>query len=223
MVATGCANDGLTGVRGAKAPFPNFFRTSNNDTAMVVSLARVVAEKHPQVTAYSAFGYDYVTGTTEWKLYQQTLRSSGVALATKRETFVPLGEQNFKPYVQALAADAGDRSRSALYLGTYGAGTASLPAAGAGPRPRVEVRRDRAAGRLLPGRAHARWARAEGVERLRLHVLGLRQPGQRRVREGLRRQDEAAAGEPGGTTPTWPCTPTRRRSRRPAPPTTRRC
>lgn len=126
MIASGCTNDGLTGVNGAKAPYPNFFRTGNNDSALITSLAGVIAKKYPTVTDYSAFGYNYVTGTSQWKLFQKTLKADGVAINPQRQTFIALGEQNFKPYVQALASSSGDPKKSALYLGTYGAGTASF-------------------------------------------------------------------------------------------------
>jgi branched-chain amino acid transport system substrate-binding protein len=126
MVASGCTNDALTGMDGGKAPYDNFFRVGTNDTALVTSLSSFIAGAFPGVTDYDAFGYDYVTGTTQWALYQKTLRSEGVPIRTGRQTFVPLGEQNFKQYVQAMASAPGDRGKRALYLGTYGSGTGSF-------------------------------------------------------------------------------------------------
>jgi branched-chain amino acid transport system substrate-binding protein len=126
MVASGCTNDGLTGQDGGAAPYKNFFRVGTTDSALVKNLAKVVAEKFPEVTGYSAFGYDYVTGTSQWELYQQTLKAEGVPINVKKESFVSFDEQNFKPYVQALASATGELDKSALYLGTYGAGTVSF-------------------------------------------------------------------------------------------------
>lgn len=126
MVSSGCTNDGLTGQDGEEAPYENFFRVGTHDSLLVETLAGVVAEEHPDVTDYSAFGYDYVTGTSQWELYQETLQEAGVDLGVQDETFVALGEQNFKPYVQALSSASGDPTSSGLYLGTYGAGTASF-------------------------------------------------------------------------------------------------
>ncbi|MFC0531463.1 ABC transporter substrate-binding protein [Phytohabitans kaempferiae] len=126
MVGAGCTNDGLTGSDGKDAPHPNFFRVGNADSPMVTSLAKVIAQKFPGVTDYDAFGYNYVTGTSQWKIFQETVKQNGVALRPRKETFVALGEQNFKPYVQALASAPGDPKTRGLYLGTYGAGTASF-------------------------------------------------------------------------------------------------
>jgi len=126
LVDTGCTNDGLTGQNGEAAPFPNLFRTSNNDSALIGPLARTIAEKFPEATEYSAFGYDYVTGTTQWDLYQDAVSEGGVDLNVLSETFVPIGEQNFGLQVQQLVAGVTDPAKSALYLGTFSSGTGSF-------------------------------------------------------------------------------------------------
>lgn len=126
MVATGCTNDGLTGQGGQAAPYRNFFRTSNNDSALIGPLAKTVAEKFPEATDYSAFGYNYVTGTTQWAQYQKELKNDGVNLNVASETFVPIGEQNFGLQVQKLVNGVSDPKKSALYLGTFSSGTGSF-------------------------------------------------------------------------------------------------
>ena len=126
LVGTGCTNDGLTGQNGEAAPYPNFFRTSNNDSALIGPLAQTIAEKFPEATDYSAFGYDYVTGTTQWSLFQGDLQDDGVDLNVQSETFVPIGEQNFGLQVQQLVNGATDPEKSALYLGTFSSGTGSF-------------------------------------------------------------------------------------------------
>lgn len=126
LVGTGCTNDGLTGQDGEAAPFPNFFRTSNNDSALIGPLAQTIAEKFPEATDYSAFGYDYVTGTTQWALYQEELTDDGVDMNVLSETFVPIGEQNFGLQVQQLVGGVTDPEKSALYLGTFSSGTGSF-------------------------------------------------------------------------------------------------
>lgn len=126
LVATGCTNDGLTGQNGEAAPSENFFRTSNNDSALIAPLAQTIAERFPEAGDYSAFGYDYVTGTTQWGLYQDAIRSEGVDLNVASETFVPIGEQNFGLQVQQLVNGVSDPSTSALYLGTFSSGTGSF-------------------------------------------------------------------------------------------------
>lgn len=126
LVDTGCTNDKLTGVDGAAAPFPNLFRTSNNDSALIAPLAKTIAEKFPEATDYSAFGYDYVTGTTQWGLYQDAIKNDGVDLSVTSQTFVPIGEQNFGLQVQQLVNGVTDPSKSALYLGTFSSGTGSF-------------------------------------------------------------------------------------------------
>jgi branched-chain amino acid transport system substrate-binding protein len=126
LVDTGCTNDALTGQDGGTAPFPNFFRTSNNDSALIGPLAQTIAEKFPEVTDYSAFGYDYVTGTTQWGLYQDAIKEDGVDLNVVSETFVPIGEQNFGLQVQQLVNGVTDPAKSALYLGTFSSGTGSF-------------------------------------------------------------------------------------------------
>jgi branched-chain amino acid transport system substrate-binding protein len=126
LVDTGCTNDGLTGQNGEAAPFENFFRTSNNDSALIGPLAQTIAEKFPEATDYSAFGYDYVTGTTQWGLYQDAIKEDGVDLNVVSETFVPIGEQNFGLQVQQLVNGVTDPSKSALYLGTFSSGTGSF-------------------------------------------------------------------------------------------------
>lgn len=126
LVDTGCTNDKLTGQDGSAAPFPNFFRTSNNDSALIAPLAKTIAEKFPQATDYSAFGYDYVTGTTQWGLYQDALKKQSVDLSVTSQTFVPIGEQNFGLQVQQLVNGVTDPSKSALYLGTFSSGTGSF-------------------------------------------------------------------------------------------------
>ncbi|WP_157157354.1 ABC transporter substrate-binding protein [Diaminobutyricimonas sp. LJ205] len=126
LVDTGCTNDGLTGQNGEEAPFPNLFRTSNSDSALIGPLAQTIAEKFPEATDYSAFGYDYVTGTTQWALYQDEIKDAKVDLDIVSETFVPIGEQNFGLQVQQLVNGATDPSKSALYLGTFSSGTGSF-------------------------------------------------------------------------------------------------
>lgn len=126
LVTTGCTNDDLTGRDGEDAPFPNLFRTSNNDSALIGPLAQTIAERFPQTTDYSVFGYDYVTGTTQWDLYQDAVQGHGLDLNVTSETFVPIGEQNFGLQVQQLVNEVDDPETSALYLGTYGSGTGSF-------------------------------------------------------------------------------------------------
>ncbi|ARJ07504.1 amino acid ABC substrate-binding protein [Cnuibacter physcomitrellae] len=126
LVDTGCTNDGLTGQNGEAAPFENFFRTSNNDSALIGPLAQTIAEKFPEATDYSAFGYDYVTGNTQWGLYQDDIKEDGVDLKVTSETFVPIGEQNFGLQAQQLVNGVSDPSKSALYLGTFSSGTGSF-------------------------------------------------------------------------------------------------
>ncbi|KGJ73467.1 hypothetical protein GY21_11180 [Cryobacterium roopkundense] len=126
LVGTGCTNDGLTGQNGEAAPYPNFFRTSNNDSALIGPLAQTIAEKFPEATDYSAFGYDYITGTTQWALFQDEIQDDGVDLDVQSETFVPIGEQNFGLQVQQLVNGATDPEKSALYLGTFSSGTGSF-------------------------------------------------------------------------------------------------
>ncbi|WP_167138525.1 ABC transporter substrate-binding protein [Diaminobutyricimonas sp. TR449] len=126
LVDTGCTNDGLTGQNGEAAPFSNLFRTSNNDSALIGPLAQTIAEKFPEATDYSAFGYDYVTGTTQWDLYQDSIKDDEVDLNVVSETFVPIGEQNFGLQVQQLVNGVTDPSKSALYLGTFSSGTGSF-------------------------------------------------------------------------------------------------
>jgi branched-chain amino acid transport system substrate-binding protein len=126
LVATGCTNDGLTGQNGEAAPNANFFRTSNNDSALIGPLAKTMAEKFPQATEYSAFGYDYVTGTTQWGQYQDAVKAAGVDLNVTSETFVPIGEQNFGLQVQQLVNGVKEPKKSALYLGTFSSGTGSF-------------------------------------------------------------------------------------------------
>ncbi|MFJ6077989.1 ABC transporter substrate-binding protein [Pseudarthrobacter sp. NPDC092419] len=126
MVATGCTNDGLTGKDGQAAPYRNFFRTSNNDSALIGPLAKTIAEKFPEATDYSAFGYNYVTGTTQWGLFQKELKNEGVPVKVTSETFVPIGEQNFGLQVQKLVNGVSDPKKSALYLGTFSSGTGSF-------------------------------------------------------------------------------------------------
>ena len=126
LVGTGCTNDGLTGQNGEAAPYPNFFRTSNNDSALIGPLAQTIAEKFPEATDYSAFGYDYITGTTQWGLFQDGIQEDGVDLTVTSETFVPIGEQNFGLQVQQLVNGATDPEKSALYLGTFSSGTGSF-------------------------------------------------------------------------------------------------
>ncbi len=126
LVTTGCTNDGLTGTPGQTAPYPNLFRVNTPDSLIVSALGKTIAKKFPQITNYTAFGYDYVTGKAEWKLYQETVKANGLNLNVSRETFVPLAEQNFRPYVSSLAGDPGDPATKALYLGLYGGGTAGF-------------------------------------------------------------------------------------------------
>jgi ABC-type branched-subunit amino acid transport system substrate-binding protein len=126
LVDTGCTNDALTGQNGEAAPFPNFFRTSNNDSALIAPLAQTIAEEFPEATDYSAFGYDYVTGTTQWALYQDAIKDEGVDLEIVSENFVPIGEQNFGLQVQQLVNEVSDPEKSALYLGTFSSGTGSF-------------------------------------------------------------------------------------------------
>lgn len=126
MVVSGCTNDDLTGVDGAEAPFPNVFRTGNNDTALAANLTTTIAEKYPEVTDYDAFAYDYVTGTTQWDMFQEIMADEGISLNIGKEFFVPFDEVTFKSYVQALASQGGDPAKKGLYVGTYGAGTASF-------------------------------------------------------------------------------------------------
>ena len=126
LVGTGCTNDGLTGQNGEAAPHPNFFRTSNNDSALIGPLAQTIAEKFPETTDYSAFGYDYITGTTQWGLFQDEIQNDGVDLSVQSETFVPIGEQNFGLQVQQLVNNVTDPAKSALYLGTFSSGTGSF-------------------------------------------------------------------------------------------------
>jgi branched-chain amino acid transport system substrate-binding protein len=126
MLGTGCTNDGLAGLNGAAAPNANFFRVGTNDSQLIEGLAAYIAQKFPHVTDYDAFGYDYVTGTTQWKSYQKDIKADGVALRPKKQIFVTLGEQNFKQYVQSLADKSGDPKNRALNLGTYGSGTGSF-------------------------------------------------------------------------------------------------
>lgn len=126
LVDTGCTNDGLTGQNGEAAPFENFFRTSNNDSALIGPLADTIADRFPEATDYSAFGYDYVTGTTQWGLYQDSIKAAGVDLNVTSETFVPIGEQNFGLQVQQLVNGVTDPAKSALYLGTFSSGTGSF-------------------------------------------------------------------------------------------------
>ncbi|WP_026932228.1 ABC transporter substrate-binding protein [Glycomyces tenuis] len=126
LVTTGCTNDDLTGKDGEDAPFPNLFRTSNNDSALIAPLAQTIAERFPEATDYSVFGYDYVTGTTQWDLYQDAVQEHGVSMDVTSETFVPIGEQNFGLQVQQLVNEVDDPATSALYLGTYGSGTGSF-------------------------------------------------------------------------------------------------
>jgi branched-chain amino acid transport system substrate-binding protein len=126
LIDTGCTNDALTGQNGEDAPFTNLFRTSNNDSALIAPLAQTIAEKFPEATDYSAFGYDYVTGTTQWDLYQKAIAEEGVDLDVSSETFVPIGEQNFSLQVQQLVNGVSDPAKSALYLGTFSSGTGSF-------------------------------------------------------------------------------------------------
>lgn len=126
LIISGCTNDGLTGQDGAEAPFSNMFRVNNNDSALVPPLAEVVAERFPEATDYSAFGYDYITGTTQWAMFQDEIKDNGVKLNVVSETFVPIGEQNFQLQIQQLVNQVTDPKTSALYLGTFSSGTGSF-------------------------------------------------------------------------------------------------
>lgn len=126
LIDTGCTNDDLTGKNGQEAPFTNLFRTSNNDSKLIAPLAETIAERYPEATEYSAFGYDYVTGTTQWGLYKDAIAAAGVTPNVVSETFVPIGEQNFGLQVQQLVNEVSDPKKSALYLGTFSSGTGSF-------------------------------------------------------------------------------------------------
>ncbi|BDZ47869.1 amino acid ABC substrate-binding protein [Frondihabitans sucicola] len=126
LVDTGCTNDGLTGQNGKPAPFSNLFRTSTDDDDLVINLAKTIAKKFPDVTDYSAFGYNYVTGTSQWALYQSSIKKAGVPLKVKSSTFVPIAQSDFSLQVQSLVGKVGDPKTSALYLGTFGSGTGTF-------------------------------------------------------------------------------------------------
>lgn len=126
LIGTGCTNDGLTGRKGAAAPYANFFRTSNHDSALIAPLVATIVKKFPSVDSYSAFGYNYVTGTTQWAQYKAESKTNGVAMKVNSETFVPIGEQNFSLQVQKLVNGVTDPKKSALYLGTFSSGTGSF-------------------------------------------------------------------------------------------------
>jgi branched-chain amino acid transport system substrate-binding protein len=126
LVTSVCAGNDLSGAYTGKAPFERTFAAAPRDTMVSTALADVLAEKFPEVTNYNVFGYDYAWGHDTWEEYRDVMTKAGVPINTNQEFWAPLGETNFRTQVSALGRGLGAKETSAVFLSTYGAGTASF-------------------------------------------------------------------------------------------------
>lgn len=126
MIST-CAADGLTGaVSRGPSKFERVFAVSTRDSMQAPSLGLAVGELFPDVTSVYKLGYDYVVGRELAGGFVKGF-STKANFTVADEYWVPLGEANFRPQVQALLRGAGaDVSKNGLVLATFGAGTAGV-------------------------------------------------------------------------------------------------
>lgn len=128
-VATTCVDPSVTGLPG-KPGTPGIFRTatSNTDQLPYVSdQAKIINGVVSGITSWDYFGFDYSFGHTQAETFKNNLAAQVPGVTLANTVFAPVDSQNFRPYVSQLASEmAGNPNGRALFLGTYGGGTASF-------------------------------------------------------------------------------------------------
>jgi branched-chain amino acid transport system substrate-binding protein len=127
FIQSTCAGNALTGVYTDEAPFERTFGIAGRDSINASALGGVIAERFPEVTDYSVFGFDYAWGHETWEEYRAALEGDDVAVQVAQEQWVPLGDTNYRSQVSALSRGlGGDPAAQGLFLSTFGAGTAAF-------------------------------------------------------------------------------------------------
>ncbi|MDR1212600.1 MAG: ABC transporter substrate-binding protein [Propionibacteriaceae bacterium] len=121
-----CSVEELTGQAGQAAPYSRTFRAGATSSANIVAMADAIGRRFPQVTTYDSFAFDYVTGHLQWDQYVQAYADNGKPITVGKDLWVPMDQQNYGSQISVLATASTEGEHKGLYIGTYGAGTASF-------------------------------------------------------------------------------------------------
>ncbi len=126
FVITTCTNDALTGENGGEAPFQRTFRTGATSLQDMIAIYKAIHQEFPDITDWDIFAFDYVSGRLQWDQFSEGYAKLGGSIDIANEYWVPLDQQNYGSQVSALSSGVVGAEKRGLYLGTYGAGTASF-------------------------------------------------------------------------------------------------
>lgn len=127
FITATCTNDAITGLKGQPTQYPRTFRTGATSLQDTVALYKAMYQKFPDIDEWDVFAFDYVSGHLQWEQFSDGYKSLGGSIKEHSQYFVPLDQQDYSQQVAAMAAAPFQPGvKRGLYLGTFGAGTASF-------------------------------------------------------------------------------------------------
>lgn len=121
VIVSSACNDGTLATTNYN---PRIFSVSTNTTQLALAAAQFVHQTFPRISTWDNASYDYVTGHADWADFQADLHKIQPKTSFGKSVFFPFTATQLSSYISSLLSST--KRNSALFLGTFGAGTIEM-------------------------------------------------------------------------------------------------
>lgn len=121
VIVSSACNDGTLATTNYN---PRIFSVATNTTQLALAAAQFVHQTFPRIATWDNASYDYVTGHADWADFEADLHKIQPHTAFGKSVFFPFTATQLSPYITSLLSST--TPNSALFLGTFGAGTIEM-------------------------------------------------------------------------------------------------